>query len=137
MSKKISVNSPCPCGSKNKYKKCCQIYHKGTNPKSALILMKSRFSAFVVGDIKYIIDTSTFQDDYDDLKSFSDSCEFVSLEIISFEDDIDDTNISYVTFKANIICDNQDNSFIEKSRFIKKEKNGNIRWLYESGEMKK
>ena len=70
---KFSPNNPCPCGSGKKYKKCCQIYHKGKIAKSALELMKSRYSAFAVGDIDYIIKTSTFQKDFDDLKSFSTS----------------------------------------------------------------
>jgi len=56
--KKLSPNSPCPCGSKNKYKKCCQIYHKGALPKTALLLMKSRYMAYVVGDSSYIMKTT-------------------------------------------------------------------------------
>ena len=121
---KFGVNNLCPCGSGKKYKKCCQIYHKGTNPKTALILMKSRYSAFVVGDIKYIISTSTFQKDFEDLKNFSDNCEFKKLEIL-------DSTDSTVTFRATVFCDGVDNSFIEKSNFVYKNK----KWYYESGEI--
>ena len=121
---KFSVNSPCPCGSGKKYKKCCQIYHKGSYPKDCLTLMKSRYSAFAVGDIKYIIKTSTNQTDYDDLKSFSDSCEFKKLEILDYDEDT-------VTFKATIFCDGVDSSFTEKSKFIKVDG----KWKYDSGEI--
>ena len=56
---KISKNSKCPCGSGKKYKECCYKYHKGANPPNALLLMKSRYSAYAAGDAKYIIKTHT------------------------------------------------------------------------------
>ena len=111
---KFSVNSLCPCDSSKKYKKCCQPFHKGKNPSNALLLMKSRYSAFAVGDINYIIKTSTFQKDFDDLKSFSDNCQFHNLKILEF---VENKNEAYVTFEANITCENEDHSFIEKSKF--------------------
>jgi len=125
---KFSINSPCPCGSGKKYKKCCQIFHKGANAKDALTLMKSRYSAFAVGAIDYIIKTSTFQKDYNDLKSFSDTCNFKKLKIIDFKENKDE---AFVTFSATIICQGQDNSFSEKSRFIKIDG----KWFYENGEI--
>ena len=121
---KFSVNSQCPCGSNKKYKKCCQVYHKGAIAKTALELMKSRYSAFAVSDIKYIINTSTFQKDFDDLKEFSQNTEFRKLEIL------DNTN-NTVTFKATIYCDGLDSSFSEKSTFV----NIHKKWYYESGEI--
>ncbi len=125
---KVSKNSPCPCGSGQKYKKCCERYHKGLVAKSAVELMKSRYSAFAVGDINYIIKTSTFQKDFDELKRFSQSCEFKKLEILdSFEED----EKAFVVFKVSVFCKEADNSFIEKSFFIKKKS----RWFYDSGEI--
>ncbi len=117
---KISPNYPCPCGSGKKYKKCCQIYHKGAIAKDVLTLMRSRYSAFAIGDIKYIIKTSTFQKDYEELKAFSNSCKFEKLEIL-------DSGKDFVTFRATIYCDGKDASFTEKSHFIQKEG----RWLYD------
>ncbi len=120
---KFGVNEKCPCGSGKKYKKCCQLFHKGCVAKDALTLMKSRYSAFVVGDINYIIKTSTFQKDYDDLKAFSDGCEFKKLEILEFDE-------KTVTFRASIFCNGVDSSFTEKSFFVQKDG----RWFYDSGE---
>ena len=125
---KFSINNPCPCGSGIKYKKCCGKYHKGLVAKTALELMKSRYTAFAIGKINYIIKTSTFQKDFEDLKSFNNSCEFKKLEILEF---IDGNSEAFVTFKATIFCNKQDNSFIEKSRFIKE----NGKWYYQSGEI--
>jgi len=125
---KQSVNSPCPCGSGKKYKKCCMVFHKGANAKDALTLMKSRYSAFAMQKIDYIIKTSTFQKDYNDLLAFAKSCEFLALKIVSFEESGDE---AYVTFSAKIECNGADASFSEKSRFIREDGV----WLYESGEI--
>lgn len=133
---KISVNSPCPCGSRKKYKKCCKIYHNGVNPKHALELMKSRYSAFVLEDAKYIMKTthkdnpdftSNLQSWNNSILQFSKNSDFLGLEIIDF---IDDENISFVTFKALISQDNKDISFVEKSKFLKEDN----MWKYHSGE---
>jgi len=124
---KLSVNAPCPCGSAKKYKKCCQAFHKGGVAKDALTLMKSRYSAFALGQIAYIIKTSTFQKDFDDLASFSRECEFQKLDIIEFSDG---DEVAYVTFRATLFCSGVDSSFVEKSRFIKVDG----KWLYEGAE---
>jgi len=47
--KKPKPNTPCPCGSGRKYKKCCQPYHRGAKPDNALTLMKSRYAAYALG----------------------------------------------------------------------------------------
>jgi SEC-C motif-containing protein len=133
---KFPVNSLCPCGSNKKYKKCCQVYHKGAIPNKALDLMKSRYVAYKLGLSKYIISTTHKENkDYtDDINSwiksiddFSKSCQFSGLKIIEF---IDGEAESFVTFYANINCNKSDNSFCEKSRFLKVDN----RWLYHSGE---
>jgi len=54
---KFSLNKKCPCGSGQKYKKCCKLFHNGKVAKNALELMRSRYSAYVVGDAKYIMKT--------------------------------------------------------------------------------
>lgn len=133
---KISPNNPCPCGSSKKYKKCCKILHNGVLAKNALELMKSRYSAYVVGDAKYIIKTThkennEYTADFDlwadSILSFSKNSEFRALEIIEFTDGEEE---AFVTFKANIFQNNKDASFIEKSKFYKVDG----LWLYHSGE---
>ncbi len=130
--KKTSPNTPCPCGSRQKYKKCCQIYHKGANPKTALLLMKSRYVAYVVGDSAYIVKTTHPNNhDYSDkvkdwregIELFSRSTEFLGLEILEFEDGEEE---AFVTFRAKL----SSGDMVERSRFLKMEG----RWLYERGE---
>ena len=125
---KFSPNNICPCGSLKKYKKCCKPFHdKITFPKTALELMKSRFSAFAVLIADYIIFTTheNNSDYISDLKSwnqdimnFSKNTRFERLEILDF---IEGEVESFVTFKATLFQDNTDISFIEKSRFLKTE----------------
>ncbi len=133
---KISLNTTCPCGSLKEYKKCCKIFHIGALPKTALLLMKSRYSAFCVNDYKYIIKTTHFLNvDYtndiafwkESILEFCTSTEFNSLEIL---DTKEDEKISYVTFRVNLKQNNEDITFCEKSRFEKI----NDSWLYHSGE---
>ncbi len=126
---KISKNSKCPCGSGKKYKECCFKFHKGASPKNALLLMKSRYSAYATGEANYIIKTThknSFHYENDkkewikSIKEFSKS-EFKRLEIINF---IDGEKEAFVEFKAYI-----DNYVMhEKSRFIKEDK-----WYYIGG----
>ena len=130
--KKITLNTPCPCGSHIKYKKCCALYHKGAFPKTALALMKSRYTAYVRADSRYIIqtthpDNSDYTDDAkswkESIENFSKITEFLGLEIIDF---FDGNEQAWVEFKAKLST----GDMVEKSHFFKV----NGRWLYHSGE---
>jgi SEC-C motif-containing protein len=129
---KISPNTPCPCHSGQKYKKCCQPYHRGSLPKNALLLMRSRYSAYALGIIEYIIATThpnnpdttiALADWQKGITDFANSTGFLGLKILEF---IDGEEKAYVTFEAQF-----DHAMMkEKSRFFKVEG----KWLYESGD---
>ena len=130
---KYSPNLPCPCQSGQKYKKCCAIYHKGALPKDALTLMKSRYSAYAVGDSRYIIrtthpDNSDYTDDTqawrESIDHFCKETEFEGLKILDW---VDDEEEAFVTFRALL----SGGKMIEKSRFLKEKE----RWLYIDGEI--
>lgn len=46
----------CPCGG-GKYQKCCGRYHGGQWPPTPETLMRSRFSAFALGNAEYLLQT--------------------------------------------------------------------------------
>lgn len=129
---KISPNASCPCHSGEKYKKCCQPYHKGISPKNALLLMRSRYSAYAMGLIEYIMATThpnnpdasiALADWQTSIAEFSKTTQFIGLNILEF---VDGEKEAYVTFEAQF-----DHGFMkEKSRFYKI----NGKWLYHSGE---
>jgi len=131
---KPNPNTSCPCGSLKKYKKCCAIYHKGTSAETALLLMRSRYSAYAIGDSNYIIKTTHYDNpDYtqdtmtwrESIDYFCKHTEFLGLEIIEF---IDGEDEAYVTFRAKLST----GDLLEKSRFLKVDGN----WLYVDGEFK-
>jgi len=52
----ITAASPCPCGLPQPYGQCCGRLHRGeTTAATAELLMRSRFSAFAVGDEAYLL----------------------------------------------------------------------------------
>lgn len=128
---KHSPNAPCPCHSGKKYKQCCQPYHKGILPATALLLMRSRYSAYALGLADYILKT-THPDNPDftpdtaewtkDISEFCHATRFLGLKIIEFIDGADEAS---VTFEASLSY----GIMQEKSRFLKV----GGRWLYESG----
>jgi SEC-C motif-containing protein len=47
----------CPCGLGDNYDSCCGRLHKGEPARTAEQLMRSRYSAFAVGDTEYLLRT--------------------------------------------------------------------------------
>lgn len=118
----------CPCHSHKPYSTCCAPYHRSHNAPTPLALMRSRYSAYVLGNAEYII--ATTHPDHPDsalplperrkqLKHFCRTTTFKNLEIL-------ESTETTVTFKATLFYNNQDASFTEKSAFCQL----NGRWLY-------
>ncbi|GAA0730499.1 hypothetical protein Drose_27225 [Dactylosporangium roseum] len=47
----------CPCGLGEPYDGCCGRYHRGAEPPSAELLMRARYTAYVVGDRAFLLHT--------------------------------------------------------------------------------
>jgi len=88
--------------------------------------MRSRYSAFMLGEIEYLIfsDTSSSQKDYPEIEAFSKGVEWIGLEILDAHDDM-------VEFQAYYNLATSTKVLHEKSHFV--EVDGV--WKYESGEM--
>ncbi|MCQ4323424.1 hypothetical protein CXK94_04150 [Stutzerimonas stutzeri] len=54
MSDRHAHETSCPCGSGDSLDQCCGRYHAGTAAPSAERLMRSRYSAYVLGLIDYL-----------------------------------------------------------------------------------
>jgi len=50
----MNTADPCPCGSNSSFAHCCQPVIEGDNATSAEILMRSRYSAYVLGCWDYL-----------------------------------------------------------------------------------
>jgi SEC-C motif-containing protein len=101
--------------------------------------MRSRYSAFSKGDVKYLIKThaSQTQDKYlaKGLKETCDSCEFTRLDVLSSEDGLANQLSGYVSFVAWFKDKEGDNlalqQIAEKSYFERSSLEDN--WLYIDG----
>jgi len=127
----------CRCGSGENYGHCCLPLHQGRAPKNALALMRSRYTAYSLGDVDYILKTTHVDNPQAHLPvefqkkqilKFCQSTDFNGLEILDVQEG---DPLSTVTFRALLSQDNADCSFIEKSLF-KKENNF---WFYLKGEV--
>ncbi|MCP5509002.1 MAG: SEC-C domain-containing protein [Chlamydiales bacterium] len=119
---------PCPCHSGKPYADCCQSFHLGFPPPTALALMRSRYSAYALGLVDYIIHTthSAKKPDRKEIEAFCNVTRFADLEILDVDEKEDEASIK---FKATLLQGKHDVSFVEKSAFIKE----NNHWFYVSG----
>lgn len=121
----------CPCGTGKEYGACCKPFHQGGLPRSALELMRSRYSAYALNLPEYIIATTHPENPQDnDLKKIAEFCThttFKKLEIIDFQEKGD---VATVTFVAHLAQDGKDFSLSERSTFEKVDG----KWLYLNGE---
>ena len=125
-------NALCPCHSHKPYAQCCASYHLGAIPPTALLLMRSRYSAYALGLVDYILATTHPKhaeantppaQRKKQIQDFSENTRFKGLEILNFEEALP---FSTVTFKATLIQKGRDASFTEKSEFAQIDG----RWLY-------
>lgn len=127
----------CPCKSQKKYTECCRPYHeKALHPTNAVLLMRSRYSAYALALADYIIETThpnhvqmatPIWDWREEILQFSRETEFLDLEILAFEE-LEEK--AFVTFTASLKQQGKDVSFTEKSLFELKD---GI-WLYKEAE---
>lgn len=92
----------CPCGSQKRYMDCCGLYiQTKTAAPTPEALMRSRYSAFVEGNIPYIRKTMRgpalvgFNNN-----RFQKTVVWLGLEVIAASLDPEDANMGYVEFKA-------------------------------------
>jgi SEC-C motif-containing protein len=123
----------CPCGAGKDYQSCCQPIHQ--NPKKALKpeqLMRSRYSAYVLGNIDYIEKTmcSPASDDFntEESKQWAERVEWLGLEILQSKR-IPNKPQGTVTFIARYKDHAKEGAIAEKSFFIKK----SGQWFYSHG----
>ena len=123
----------CPCGSGLEYSLCCQPYLSTRQyPEHAVLLMRSRYTAFVLRKADYLVASWHPARRYDGLESeLSDGfgcAEWLGLTIFE-ETRGKEENEAYVSFVARFQENGQQTAIIERSRFLKE----NDRWYYMDG----
>jgi SEC-C motif domain protein len=131
------TDKKCPCHSNKPYEDCCKQYHNQIFCDSVVSLMRSRYSAYALGNAAYITST-THTENIDfkkntkkwvkDIKQYVKTHQFVGLTIHNSHQN---KAIGFVEFTASVKQSIIDRSFKEKSTF--KKENGI--WKYHSGEI--
>jgi len=118
----------CPCHSGKAYKECCGPYHAGTPAPTAAALMRSRYAAYALKLVDYVIATTHPDNpeqplDRAGLLEFCEHTEFAGLEILDFQEG---AALSTVTFRPRLKQGDKELVYIEKSLFEKVDG----KWLY-------
>jgi SEC-C motif domain protein len=127
----------CPCCSGKPYRECCGIYHQGKEAESALTLMRSRYSAYALNNVEYIVRTThprhpavsqNLQSWKEEILKFAMNTDFEKLEVLDCKEQPDR---AVVIFIAHLKQDDEDATFTERSFFAKTEG----KWLYVNGDV--
>lgn len=54
MTARLALPAACPCNPLRRYAACCGVLHGGGVAESAEALMRSRYSAYVLGNLEYL-----------------------------------------------------------------------------------
>ncbi len=125
----------CYCGEVKPFSDCCEPIIKGKQPaQTAEQLMRSRYSAYVIVDVKYLIATiyPTQQKNFDeaDIRAWAVANQWQKLEVIATKQGKFNQEDGEVEFKASYIDDaGKLQIHHEKSTFVKE----NGKWYYLSG----
>ena len=117
----------CPCKSNKEFEQCCQPIIQGQiKANSPEQLMRSRYSAYAVGNAEYIIKTyskiSRSKQSLNDIKTWAEQCQWVNLIIHQ-------SNNTHVEFSAYFIEENELYVLRENSEFHQEENC----WVYHTG----
>lgn len=125
----------CPCSSDLSLGHCCGAIISGKKPAStAEQLMRSRYTAFCMADIDYLIATmrNKATENFDPIstKKWAERVKWIDLKIIETRQGQTDDTIGWVEFKARYKESGKMHCIHELSEFHKIEGN----WYYTSGQ---
>lgn len=126
----------CPCGSQVAYEECCEPLIAGSQQaETAERLMRSRYTAYVKGALRYLYDT-THPDlrkgyDHDGTKEWAENSDWKGLEIISVKGGGASESFGEVEFKACYAGGGVEQIHHEMGRFRKKDGT----WFFTDGRM--
>ncbi|WP_068829924.1 YchJ family protein [Pseudomonas sp. BMS12] len=116
------MSQACPCGSGTPLEACCANYHRGTPAPSAEALMRSRYSAYTLGLIDYLRDTTLPAQqaglDLAGIRAWSLGSTWLGLEVESSELIGAQPEHAFVTFTASWHDGNGEHSHRERSAFV-------------------
>lgn len=129
------MSRPCPCASKLTYDRCCQPFIEGKKAaETATLLMRSRFSAYALGKVDYLLATTAESEraklDRDELIQYCRTIRCVSLKILSAELGGPEDETGTVKFHASLQVQGKRQLHSELSRFSREAG----AWVYVDGD---
>ena len=126
----------CPCGTESKFENCCEPFLKGSKaPETAEKLMRSRYSAFVKGNIEYLTTTlaSESRSDFDiaATRKWAEQAEWKGLKIMSVTNGAENDSKGTVEFVATYAIDGEALDHHEVSQFRKSDAG---QWYFVDGD---
>jgi len=126
----MNSDTLCPCISGLEYKNCCAPLHKGEiTAHNAEQLMRSRYSAFVLENVDYLISTlhpdKRKPDDEIVLKQTITETDWLGLQIIKHRSQQTTASVEFIAFYQEAKIE----QLHEQSNFIKLDK----QWFYVDG----
>jgi len=127
----VALKDSCPCTSGRTYSDCCQPLLAGKQKaKTAEELLRSRYSAFAVGNIDYIVNThhpkTRGEIDRKEIETWSKSSQWEGLEVLQKEAGEAKDEQGTIIFHAKYVADGKKQDHYEKS-FFEKEKG---EWMF-------
>lgn len=119
------MNPACPCGSGDELNVCCGPYHQGAAAPSAEHLMRSRYSAYVLGLVDYLVATTLPAQqsalDRDGIRAWSLGSTWLGLDVESSELIGAQPEHAFVTFIARWHDDAGEHAHRERSAFVQRD----------------
>ncbi|WP_290699194.1 YchJ family metal-binding protein [Lacinutrix sp.] len=121
----------CYCGSLKNYKTCCEVFHLNNGKtETAQQLMRSRYSAFVLANGDYLMDTHHSSTrptaEKKTIVKWTKSVAWIKLEILEITKGLEKDEEGAVTFDAYFYDSGSMDVIHEKSAFIREDGN----WKY-------
>ncbi|NTC84021.1 YchJ family protein [Agrobacterium tumefaciens] len=126
--------SHCPCGSSSEFGQCCEPLIKGAPATSPEALMRSRYTAFTLGDLDYIEGTCTEEAlrtlNRADLERSLPDMKWLEMKVRETSGGNRDDKHGSVTFSFRYTYGGREHSQTELARFVRRD-----RWLYDGSEI--
>ncbi|MEJ2119009.1 MAG: YchJ family protein [Alphaproteobacteria bacterium] len=121
-------SGPCPCCSRRAYALCCKPWHEGKPPPDAEALMRSRYSAYVLGLEDYLLATWHPETRPAKLDLTAIRTRWTGLKVLRHESH---DGGAIVEFVARYKASGRTHELHETSRFVCE----NGRWFYVDGDI--
>ncbi len=122
----------CPCGTGKTYENCCGYFHSGKGyPLSAESLMRSRYSAFVLKDEKYLFETWHKSKRPKTLDLNTQKINWLRLTVLNIEGGTEKDTTGKVEFIAEFKISSKQGKLHEISNFLKEDS----KWFYVDGDI--